>query len=285
MNTNTLRESRYVTVARLGYELAQREWPLYSHPKSPQRFTQPQLVACVLLAYYLDMSYRDTEEWLLATDQVCQVLGLKSIPDHSTLSRMAKKLTQKTIRGMIDSLLTRLAVEEEVVAGDSTSFRLSQASAYYQSRRGKSYREWVKGAYVVGIQSKFILGCASSEGSKPDFGFLRPLKRQVARYGKQIDGQRHWFFLGDKGFDARGVSRLDLIPPIRRYGKLVDPKRKARADRVSAARLDGLMGQRWQVEGVNSVVKRKFGDTIRSRSLSMQLREPLLKALVYNIHV
>lgn len=285
MNTQTARESRYVTVARLAYQMAQRNWSLYSHPKSPKRFTQPQLVACVLLAFYLNKSYRDAEEWLLATDQVCAVLELKTVPDHSTLSRMAKKLSQKAIRALIDSLLAELEVEEEVVAGDSTSFRLSQASAYYQTRRGKSYKEWVKGAYAVGIHSKLIVGCASSEGSKPDFGFLRPLKRQVKRWGKRVGDKRVWLFLGDKGFDARGVHRLDLIPPIRRNGKLVNPKRKARADLVSAARLDGLMGQRWQVEGVNSVIKRKFGDTIRARSLTLQLREPLLKALVYNIHV
>ena len=31
-------------------------------------------------------------------------------------------------------------------------------------------------------------------------------------------------------------------------------------------------------------LKRKFGDTIRSRSKRLQLREPIIKALVYNIH-
>jgi hypothetical protein len=46
-----------------------------------------------------------------------------------------------------------------------------------------------------------------------------------------------------------------------------------------------LFGQRWKVETVNSVIKRKFGDTIRSRSLRLQRREAIVKALVYNIHV
>jgi hypothetical protein len=54
--------------------------------------------------------------------------------------------------------------------------------------------------------------------------------------------------------------------------------------RFAAARLDGLYGQRWKTETVNSVIKRKFGDTIRSRSTRLQLREPIIKALVYNIH-
>ncbi len=68
------RESRYVKVARIAYHLTQEVLPRYSHPKSPHHFTLPQLAACVLLMYYLDLSYRDMEEWLLASDQICQVL-------------------------------------------------------------------------------------------------------------------------------------------------------------------------------------------------------------------
>jgi|GEM_PF-1328232 hypothetical protein len=148
-------ESRYVTAARIAYQLAQASMPRYAHPKSPHRFTQPQVVACVLLTFYVDLSYRD----------------------------------------------------------------------------------WIKGAYAVGLGSRLVLAWASGPGSQPDFGYLRPLKRQ------------------------------------------------ARADLVAAARLDALYGQRWLIETVNSLIKRKFGDTIRSRSRRLQLREPIVKALVYNIHL
>ena len=285
MSTKTPHESRYVKAARIAYQLASRSVPRYSHPKSPHHFTQPQLVACVLMKFYLDMSYRDLEEWLLATNQVCGVLELSQVPDHSTLSRMFKKLRLSELTTMRDELLRAMAIEEEVVAGDSTSFRLCQASAYYQTRRGRQYREWVKGAYAVGVGSRLVIAWASGAGSQPDFHFLRPLKRQAARFGRKRQGRRDWLFLGDAGFDAQGVSRLDIVPPIRRNGKLTDPKRKARADLVAAARLDGLYGQRWLVETVNSVVKRKFGDTIRSRLPRLQHREPMIKALVYNIHV
>ncbi|NSW80477.1 MAG: hypothetical protein HPY54_15755 [Chthonomonadetes bacterium] len=50
------------------------------------------------------------------------------------------------------------------------------------------------------------------------------------------------------------------------------------------ARLDGVYGQRWQCEMVHSVIKRKFGDRVRSRRRLLQLREVLVKGLVYNIH-
>lgn len=88
----------------------------------------------------------------------------------------------------------------------------------------------------------------------------------------------------DAGFDTLKLTNRDLVPPIRRGGKLVDPERKARADLVVQARLDGLFGQRWKYETVHSVMKRLFGDVIRSRSWRLQRREPILKALVYNLH-
>jgi hypothetical protein len=65
---------------------------------------------------------------------------------------------------------------------------------------------------------------------------------------------------------------------------LLDRERLARADLVSSARLEGFYGQRWKTETVNSVIKRKFGQAIRSRKRSLQNREPIVKGLVYNIH-
>jgi len=38
-----MRESRYVKVARLAYQIASQQLPLYSHPKSPLKYTFPQL--------------------------------------------------------------------------------------------------------------------------------------------------------------------------------------------------------------------------------------------------
>lgn len=118
-----------------------------------------------------------------------------------------------------------------------------------------------------------------------DASHLNALKRGCSRFGTHGETkQRTWLMLADAGFGAKQLSALDLIPPIRRHGKLVDPERKARADLVTTARLDGLFGQRWKTETVNSVIKLKFGDTIRSRKTLLQNREPIIKALVYNIH-
>ena len=278
------RESRYVQVARRAYEVSKAVLPQYTHRNSPKTYTLPQLAACVILKFYLNVPYRDMEEWLLASDQVCQVLELKTVPDHCTMARTFRKLDKKWLDELQRQLLAAEKLSEESIAGDSTSFSLSQASSYYRTRSGKRFTDWVKGAYAVGTQSQLIVGSSSQAGRLPDFVFLRRLKRQARRYGLYKGRQRRWYFLGDKGFDAKEISDLDLVPPIRRFGKITDPKRQERADLVSQARLDGIYGQRWKVETVNSVIKRKFGGTIRSRIWFLQRREAIIKGLVYNIH-
>ena len=102
------RESRYLRVARIAYAIAQETLPRYSHPKSPHIYTLPQLAACVLLGFYLDMSYRDLEEWLRATDQVLQALELWRVPDHTTLYRTYHKLGLEDWERMRRALLAKL---------------------------------------------------------------------------------------------------------------------------------------------------------------------------------
>lgn len=278
------RESRYVRFARFAYAVAQASVPRYAHPKSPQRFTQPQLVVCLLLSCYLNLSYRNTEEWLLASAEVREVLGLTRVPDHSTISRMLKRLTLARLEAMLNEVLRQLEEKEEVVAIDATGFRFTQASAYYTARSGRKYRAWVKGVYAVGTRSQLILAWASAHHVVHDSRFLAPLKTQIARWGKRKNGRRDWLLLADAGFDSPRLTDRDLAPPIRRGGNLVDPDRQARAELVSQARLDGLFGQRWKSETVHSVIKRLFGDVLRSRSWRLQRRKPMLKALVYNLH-
>jgi hypothetical protein len=278
------RESRYVRVATLAFELAQAVLPRYTHPKSPHRFTWPQLTACVLLLIYLNKSYRDMEEWLLATDAVCAALALRQVPDHSTLSRALKRLHLRDLDAMRRTLLARLPVTEDVIALDSTGYRRTQASAYYQSRRGTTFRSWAKGVYAVGAASQLILAWRQGRGPAIDSPYLNGLRRDARRYGRYHGRERQWLLVADMGFDGRGIEDGDLIPPVRRHGTLVAPARRARADLVAAARLDGVYGQRWKCETVHSVIKRKTGDAIRSRLPRNQRLEPVLKGLVYNLH-
>ncbi len=136
--------------------------------------------------------------------------------------------------------------------------------------------------YAVGTGSQLILAWRQGRGPGSDAPFLNGLRREARRYGQYDGRERAWMLVADGGFDGRGVQEGGLIPPVRRHGKWTALERQARADLVSAARLDGVYGQRWKSE--TAVIKRKFGDTIRSRKRSHQRREPAIKGLVYDLH-
>lgn len=135
------RESWYVTVAKIAYPLTQAVLPSSKHAKSPHHFTYPQLAACVLLMFYIDQSDRDMEEWLLATDKVCQALELSRVPDYSTLQCTYKRLRKTHLEEMKRQLLEELGSDpEEQIASDATGFSPGPASSYYQTRSGVSSR-------------------------------------------------------------------------------------------------------------------------------------------------
>jgi hypothetical protein len=279
-----MRESRFVRIAKLAYHIAQQTLPTYSHPKSRHDYTFPQRVACVMLKIYLNYTYRDLEEWLLATDQVRQALQLSRVPDHTTLYRTFAKLSQQQWQQLNDALLQHLSVQEMTVAVDTTGFRNDTASAYYQSRRGNTRRSWHKGGFVVGIESQLIVGMRVGRGPGSDAKWLAPLRAQARRYVVRKGRSARFWLLADAGFDGRDVEWTDVVPPIRRGGRLRAWSRVLRAELVERAKASGLYGQRWKVETVISVIKRKFGDGVRSRGLRLARREVLAKGVAYNLH-
>lgn len=272
--------SHYQRVAEIAYAIAKQHVPLYRHKNSPHRFTWPQLVTCVLMTFYLDCSYRDMEDWLLVSETICRLLNLQEVPDHTTLCRAFHKLDIRLLRALQRLLLQRMRLKEVAMGIDSTGFRTDQASAYYSFRNGRPKKDWVKGAYAVGIASQFILGTCASYGRYQDSVLLKSLRYQSRSYAL-----RQYALLADAGFDGRQIQLGDIIPPVRRHGALRAPERIARAELVAQARLDGLYGQRWKCETVHSVIKRKFGDTVRSRTTRLHFREIFVKGLIYNIHV
>ncbi len=114
----------------LTYDLTKKELPAYSHPKSPHTYTQPQLAACVLLGFTLNLCYRDLQEWLLASEAVCQVLGLEQVPNYSTLWRAFQRRTIRDWERRLQALLAAATPAEEMITLDSTGYRTSRASAY-----------------------------------------------------------------------------------------------------------------------------------------------------------
>lgn len=272
-------------MAKMAHQIAKAVIKPYTHPNSPQVYTQPQLVACVLLKIYLNISYRDMEEWLAASDRLCEALELEWIPDHTTLYRAYQRLREPILRQLNYLLLRHCEVVESAVAVDATGLRTSKASQHYITRSGKKFTNWFKGFFAVGIERQFILSWCSDKGPGGlDAKHLNRLRQRAKPFAYRVKNRLEWIILGDKGFDGKDALPTDLIPPrqARRRAKRRD--RILRADLTDMARLDGFFGQRWKVETVNSVVKRLMGDVLPSRKYRHIHRDVGMKAIAYNLH-
>ena len=81
--------NRLLAFAQLAHEVAREAVPERAHRFAPKRYTQPQLLARLLVKEYLRLDYRTAQETLEASDGLRGALGLTAVPDYSTLWRFA----------------------------------------------------------------------------------------------------------------------------------------------------------------------------------------------------
>lgn len=87
-----------IALARAALEAGKDALPDYSHPKSPQKFTQPQLFAMLALRQFFKVDYRGIVAILSEWRELREVLELKGVPHYSTLCYAEGRLLKKGAR-------------------------------------------------------------------------------------------------------------------------------------------------------------------------------------------
>ncbi len=133
------KDTETARVARLALRLARRHMADYSHPKSPRKFTQPQLFACLVLKAHLGLTYRRTEEMLVLMPAVREELGLVEVPRFTTLQEFADRADiASLVDGVLRSVGRSLAKgTRQDAALDGTGLETTSASAHFTSRAGR----------------------------------------------------------------------------------------------------------------------------------------------------
>jgi hypothetical protein len=101
-----------LTLARMAYEAAERELPRYGHRFSPKKFTQPQLIAILVLKEAKKTDYRGIVQELAEWRELREAIELPepddptdppNVPHYSTLCKAAARLLgEKSVRQFID---------------------------------------------------------------------------------------------------------------------------------------------------------------------------------------
>jgi Transposase DDE domain/Transposase domain (DUF772) len=270
----------------------------FAHRFSPQRYTQPQLFACLVLKTFFKTDYRGVTAYLRDHSDLRQALGLASVPHFTTLHKASQRLLRRRrARRLFSRTVHRFLQRRRRVrraAFDSTGLECGQRSLYYVRRRNGSLKRWQTVTYsryakleaAFECRSHLMVGVLVGRGPRPDTDRFVPLLDDT-RQRVRLEAA-----LADAGYDSEANHRYarqscgvrSFIPAT--IGRPTDKPPTGRYRRQMKQRLNkhyGRYGQRWQGETGFSMIKRRLTATVNARTYWSQCRELFLIAITYNI--
>jgi Transposase DDE domain len=289
-------------VLQVAYEAACQAVPAHRHKFSPKKFTQPQLLACLVLKEFSRLDYRGLAQHLVDHPDLAGQIGLLTVPHFTTFQKAAQRLLSATPAcRMFDAVLQR-ALRDGVrkrrvalAAVDGRGLESRHTSRYYVKRRSQggdrdqvtTYAKYPKVVFVVDCKSHMILGAVPGRRPGSDLVQFGAALGQAVRRASIVT------LLANVDFDAEWVHRSvrshgirTIIPPTR--GRPTDKLTSGRWRRRMKQRFGQYKpkyGQRWQVETVNSMLKRRLGSALRARYYKSQCRETILRAITHNVMI
>lgn len=286
-------------VALVAYKTAQRTLPSFSHLKSPKKFTQPQLVACLVLKEFFRTDYRGIMEILADSSDLRKTLELEEVPHYTTLQKASRRFTDKKTITELLSETVRIATQARVMkssialsAVDSTGLESHYTSSYFVRRRARGtgeyenthYNRFPKVGIVMDCASFLVLAGVPSWGPSPD---IIHFKEALTSAAKQKPIRR---ITADAGYDAewahvfaRETLGITSIIP-NRIGRPTAKLPSGKYRRQMALQFDTVRyGQRWMIETLNSMLKKRLGSFLRARSYWSQMREIMLRLFSFNV--
>lgn len=286
------------TVLVTAWIVAKAVLPAYSHRSSPKKFTQHQLFACLVLKAFLKTDYRGLTACLQDAADWREAIALTIVPHYTTFQKAAKRLLcAQPVAELLDETVGQIMGRKRRVslaAIDSTGMESRHASGYFIQRRYRveelwktaEYRRYPKLGLLMDCSNHVVLGYLTDQGPKPDTRDLGPtLLRTTSRV-------RLEWLTGDAGYDSEDNHRIcreeygirSLIPP--RQGRPTHKPASGRYRRLMQMRFDKKRyGQRWQVETVVSMIKRRLGSSLSGRTYWSRRRDLRLMVLTHNIMI
>jgi hypothetical protein len=288
-----------VKVALTALAVAERALPPYAHRFSPKKFTQHQLFACLVLKGFFHTDYRGIAEILRDMPSLREVLGMEVVPHFTTFQKAAQRLLGKApanrlLEQTIEQCLRcgQALWPVRLAALDSTGFEGHHVSRYFVERRAKGlkgplarkFKSYPKLSVLCDCASHLILAAEPDRAPRSDISHLESALRQAhARSGLQA-------LLADAAYDAEWVHQMartelgvrTIIPATKGHpasGPLAGQYRRLMQQTIHLT----PYGQRWQVETVMSMIKRRLGAAVGAFSYWAQCRGMMLKAITHNI--
>ncbi len=268
-----------IRVLQVAFDAAREAVPDYSHVNSPHKFTQPQLLAHLVLKEFLRLDYRGLAAHLADHPDLARLIGLETVPHFTTFQKAAERLlVAAPARKLFDAVLARALRDKvrkrrvPVAAVDGTGMGSRHVSRYAVKRRAKTgsgtqettCSRYPKVVSVTDCRTHLVLAAVPGRGPASDLVLFKAALEEAA------DRARIGTLLADADCDGEWVHEhvrgeygiRTLIPPERGRPSAKPPAGKWR--RRMKQRFDRKKyGQRWQTETVNSMIKRRLGAALR----------------------
>jgi len=278
--------SKYKKVADFCYELfGEAGLMLHKSKFSNKLFTQYQHLFMLVYKQFRKFTYKELLEDLSDNITLRAYLGLNKLPEYTTLIKFAKRVPS-IIFEKIMVAFSKYIKQPEKVAIDGTGISLDNASPHYCKKIGKKYhkRPFLKLSVIIEIKHYLILQFKVRKKARHDLIDAYPMVKKLAKlYTPEA-------FYGDRGYDSEKLFKLVFEElgayPLILQKRLDVPKhrRKGRYRKQTVDVFDyGEYLQRNKVETAFSILKRKFGFSIRSREVKLQKVEAMSRIIAYNI--
>jgi hypothetical protein len=279
-------QRKYKKVADFCYKLFQiSELPLYSHKFSKKTFSQYQHLFLLVYKQFRKFTYEELFTDLADNINLRAYLGLNKLPHYTTLIKFAKRLPMIVFDKLVLAFKS-LIPKPDRVAIDATGISLDNASPHYCKRigLGTKKRPFMKTSFIVDIDNFFILLCKMRKKTRHDTIDAKPLMKKLSKHYKPR------VFYADRGYDAESIFKL-CFENIKAYPLILQrrlnvPKhrRKGRYRKHTISEFDyGEYLQRNKIETLNSMIKRRFNNNVKSHHDKLQRVEIIARIIAYNI--
>jgi hypothetical protein len=278
--------SKYKKVTDFCYEIFKiAELPLHFSKYSNKIYSTYQKLFLLVYKQFRKFTYEELLTDIADNISLREYLGLVKIPDFTTLIKFAKKLPLELLERLMSAFRTLIPAPKRV-AIDSTGITLDNASLHYCKRIGKPYkkRPFLKTTFFVDIDNYIILLHKSRKSNRHDTIDAKILFRKLEQQFNPA------VIYGDRGYDDEKIFEfiddvLQATPLIlQRRINIQNHRRKGIYRRKHFKTFDYCEYlQRNKIETTNSMFKRRFGSSAKSRGVKRQKLEVFLRVIAYNI--
>jgi transposase len=214
----------------------------------------------------------------------------KAIHYNSVFKYLDDEALTPILRGMVTLSSLPLKAVDVSFAADSSGFGTSRYERWYDQKYGVTRRraEWVKCHLTVGTKTGIVTAVHAERQDTGDAPNFPPMIAATARNFdvREVEADKAYSSLDN----LRAVVSVGATPYIPFRSNATEERGGLWGEmfRYFCERRDEFMGkyhQRSNVESAFSAIKRKFGDSLRSKTDTAMVNETLAKVICHKVTV